>query len=259
MLRLGGITYLNAQPLLWGLAGHPEVELQTDLPSRMADYLAQGKVEAAIVPVVECLRGGLSILPGPCIGSEGKVGSVLLFLGRPLEQVSRVALDESSRTSAALARVLLSGWGRDCWYVQSRPGLEAMLTRANAALMIGDPALQEVARTQRPALDLGEEWTKLSGLPFVYAVWAARPGYDWGPAREVLAGALEQGLAHREEIAALAAARLKLPEAVCREYISARIQYRMTERYLAGLAEFGRRCRALGLVGEDWEPRLWPG
>ena len=264
MIRLGVLPYLNAQPLTWALRAQEEVQLVEAVPSALCLRLAAGEVEAALVPVVECLRAGWSILPGLCIGGEGPVGSVLLFRRTPWDQVRQVALDASSRTCAALARVLLAEWGVACTYRERPPDLAAMLGEAEAALLIGDPALQEAQRQAAaarplPVVDLGEAWTALTGLPLVFAVWAAPAGYDWGPLAPRLRQAYRQGMVRLEEMAGKAAARLGLPVEVCRDYLARRIRYRMSEHHLAGLREFGRRCQQLGLVAADGEPRLWSG
>jgi len=263
-MRVGIIPYLNARPLTWGLDGRSDLEIVKDIPSALAGRLLAGEVEAAFVPVVECLRAGLSILPGFGVCSEGPVGSVLLFLGKPLDEIRRVALDGSSRSSAALCRVLLAGWGRKCEFVEMPPSLPPLPNHVDAALLIGDPALREAARQRiapepLPCRDLGEAWTRETGLPFVYAVWAARSGYDWSRLGPILLKSARQGLRHLPDIARTEAQRLDLPEDVCLEYVSDRIRYRMAERQVAGLREFGRRCRALGLVGKQWEPNLWQG
>ena len=140
-------------------------------------------------------------MPGAAIASRGPVRSVCLFHRGPLERVRRVALDTSSRTSSALVRVLLrERLGHDPQYVPMAPGLVDMLAVADAALMIGDPALDHEGDV--PRLDLGEEWLRVTGLPFVFAFWAGRAGSVSPAGVRRLQTALAAGVAHVDEIAA---------------------------------------------------------
>jgi chorismate dehydratase len=249
-VRLGAVSYLNAEPLVYGLDRDPGFTLVREVPSRVASMLAAGQVDLGMIPSAAYADGDYRIVPGVAIGSRGPVRSVRVFHRVPLDSVRRVALDTSSRTSVVLARVLLHEMlGRDPVYVAAAPDLDGMLAQADAALMIGDPALYQPADV--PSIDLGEEWTRRTGLPFVYAFWAGRDGAI-GPDGVVrLQQALREGLGSLPAIAAsydgCGAGKGALNEA----YLRANIQYGFGEDEAAGLREFYRRAHGLGLI-----PRL---
>jgi predicted solute-binding protein len=247
MVRLGVVSYLNAVPLVRGLEADPRYELVRDVPSRIAERLHGGEVDLGMIPSIEYAFGDYRAIPGVAIASRGPVGSVRLFHRKPVAELRRVAVDASSRASAALLKVLLrERLGRDPEYVMLAPDVPAMLESADAALAIGDAALYfegDVA-----SLDLGAEWTRLTGLPFVYAFWAGRPGAASAEDVARLQAALAEGLAFLGEIAAsyngLGAGRAAFSEAYLRE----RIVYAFGEAEIAGLAEFYRRAHAAGLI-----------
>jgi chorismate dehydratase len=241
------VSYLNAAPPVHGLEGDPSFRVEREVPSRVARRLHAGEVDLGLVPSVEYAFGHYAIVPGIGIGSRGRVRSVLLFHRGPLERVRRVALDTSSRTSAALVRILLrerlSGTPQ---YVPMAPSLVDMLAVADAALLIGDPALDHEGEAAR--LDLGEEWTRLTGLPFVYAFWAGRPGVVGAAAVGRLQSALAAGLEALGEIAARQAGGDPVRAEKYEAYLRENIVYRLGEEEQAGLLEFYRRAHALSLI-----------
>ena len=246
-LRLGVVSYLNAAPLVHGLEGDPRFALVRDVPSRIAERLHAGEIDVGMIPSVEYAAGDYAIVPGIAIASRGPVRSVSLFHRKALHHVRRVALDASSRTSVVLARILLrERLGRDPEYVTLAPPVEAMLAEADAAVVIGDPALYFRGDAER--LDLGEEWTSRTGQPFVYAFWAGRPGAVDAPAVVRLQQALRAGQAALAEIAAgyngLGSGRGAESEA----YLRRNIVYELGETERRGLREFYRRARLLGLL-----------
>jgi chorismate dehydratase len=247
LVRLGAVSYLNAEPSVHGLEADTGFRVERDLPARVADRLHRGEVDLGLVPSIEYAFGRYAIVPGVAIASRGPVRSVRLFHRGPFDGIRRVALDTSSRASAGLVRVLLHArLGRDPEYVPMAPGLDAMLTAADAALLIGDPALD--LDSDVPALDLGEEWTRLTGLPFVYAFWSGPEGAVDAAGVARLQQALAAGLASLPEIARRQsqgdAARAAKYEAYLRESIS----YALGEDERAGLLEFYRRAHAIGLI-----------
>jgi chorismate dehydratase len=245
-LRLGVVSYLNAVPLAYGLERDPRFQVVRDLPSRIADQLHAGKLDLGMIPSIEYARGDYAIVPGVAIGSRGPVRSVCLFHRRPVEEIGRVALDTSSRTSVALARVLLrQRLGRDPEYVAMPPPLHEMLRVADAALLIGDPALDYDGDLAR--LDLGGEWNRQTGLPFVYAFWAGPRGALGGAEVERVQGALRDGLARVAEIASGYngdRGRRELYES----YLRSNIAFGLGAPEAEGLREFFRRARAAGLI-----------
>jgi len=247
LLRLGAVAYLNAEPSVHGLEREPGFRIERDLPSRVAERLHAGEVDLGLVPSIEYAFGRYAIVPGVAIASRGAVRSVCLFHRVPLERVRRVALDTSSRASAGLVRVLLHArLGRDPEYVPMAPGLDRMLAEAEAALLIGDPALDLESDVAR--VDLGEEWTRLTGLPFVYAFWAGPAGAVSPQGVKRLQQALASGLASLPEIATRQAGGDPARAAKYEAYLSENIVYRLGEAEQAGLLEFFRRAHALGLV-----------
>jgi len=244
---LGVVSYLNAMPLVYGLEGDARFTLVRDVPSRVAEMLHAGEVDLGMIPSVEYAAGDYAIVPEIAIGSRGPVRSVNVFHRRPLGEAKRVALDLSSRTSVALAKILLrERLGRDPEYVSMGPPVESMLDAADAALVIGDPALYFRGEAER--LDLGEEWTARTGLPFVFAFWAGRPGVVDAAGVARLQEALRAGRGAVPEIAAqyngLGAGRGAESEA----YLRRNIVFDLGEAERAGLREFYRRAHALGLI-----------
>ena len=193
--RLGAVSYLNTRPLVRGLDERPDLfTVRFDVPSVCASLLHEGAVDVGLIPAVEYLRGDYRIVPGIAIGSDGPVDSVAIFTTVPIERVRTLALDVSSKTSVALTRILCRKlWDIAPEFVPAEPDLRAMLARADAALVIGDPALEiDPEHYGTTKIDLGLAWQALTGLPFVYAAWV-------GPA-----GAVDCG-----QVAALQAARAR--------------------------------------------------
>jgi chorismate dehydratase len=247
VLRLGAVSYLNARPLVHGLDSEPGVRLEGDVPSRVARRLHAGEVDLGMIPSIEYAFGRYDIVPGIAIGSRGPVRSVSLYLARPLEDVRRVALDTSSRTSVTLVKVLLrERLGRDPEYVPMAPALVDMLAVADAALLIGDPALDEASGITR--LDMGEEWTRLTGLPFVYAFWAGPRGVVTPAGVARLRTALDEGLAAVPGIAAAYANGRPERAPAYESYLNTNVVYRLGNEEIAGLMEFYRRAHALDLA-----------
>jgi chorismate dehydratase len=246
-LRLGVVSYLNAAPLVYGLEQEPGLELVRDVPSRIADRLHAGELELGMIPSIEYAFGDYAIVPGVAIASRGPVRSVVLHHRVPLEALRRVALDTSSRASVALVKTLLQQrLGRQPEYVAMAPELPAMLEACDAALVIGDRAL--ALESELPRLDLGEEWQRQTGLPFVYAFWAGPRGAVSAADVARLQRALRDGLGRLGTIAAsyngAAAGRRETNEA----YLRSNIVFAFGDEEAAGLREFYRRAHALGLI-----------
>jgi chorismate dehydratase len=256
VLRLGVVAYLNAEPLVYGLEQEPRFRLERDLPSRVAEKLHRGESDLGMIPSIEYAFGDYAIVPGLAIGSRGPVRSVNLYHRRPLPEVRRVALDTSSRTSVALTKVLLhETLGGHPEYVTHPPDLRRMLETADAALVIGDPALYLDTEVER--LDLGEEWHRRTGLPFVYAFWAGRPGVLTAADVLRLQRALRDGLLAVDQIASRYAGPAGRPEGGAARpeknasYLRSNVLYSLGEEEQQGLALFYGRAFALGLI-----PRL---
>jgi len=257
-MRIGAVRYLNARPLIYGLdrwCARLGGELVERVPAPLTALLRSGDLDVALIPAIDAVSDdAFCIVPGACISSRGPVRSVRLWSGVPLERVTSLALDTSSHSSAAMARLLLAHeHGVRPRLIHAPPDLDAMLAQADAALLIGDPALQ--ARAPH-LLDLGEAWDALVGLPFVFAVWAARRGADlaWAPA--ALRHAHQAGAAALDTIAADGARRLDLPFEVCAHYLARAIRYHLDSDALAGLRRFGEMAESHGIIERYVEPRF---
>jgi chorismate dehydratase len=250
--RLGAVSYLNVRPLVYGLDRRPDlVTVRFDVPSLCARLLDEGAIDLGMVPSIAYAdRPGDRIVPGVCIGSEGAVASVALFTRRPIREVRTLALDTSSRTSAVLTQVLCSGrFGIAPSYSPHAPDLAAMLASADAALLIGDQALFADHRALgADKIDLGAEWTAMTGLPFVWAFWAGRPGAVSSDVVRLLQQAAEDGMAHSDEVADAYCPDDPGRQMIARRYLRDHLMFRLAPRALEGLAAFYREAAARGLI-----------
>ena len=267
--RIGSVPYLNGEPLAAALRQpdlFPEVERVDAVPARLLDELLAGRLDAALVSTAGVLsHPELRIVPGFGVISRGAVRSVQLFGRTALRFAQSIALDASSRCAVVLTRLLFRAvYEREPEYRTSPPDLATMLSECEMALLIGNPCLRAVATLDRgewagPPLtryDLGAEWQAWTGLPFVWAVWAARADSDLGALREVLTRAAEWGLARRAELARTHAdaAGIGASEAHC--YLTETIRYALDEQAMAGMLRFCTLARRLGLLPPTAEVRL---
>jgi len=188
-IRIGAVSYLNAKPLYYGLCEYaPNVTLSMDVPSRLAEQLAAGELDVALIPSVEYLRGaelGYEIIPGFAIAAHGPVHSVKLFSRVPWRRIDRLALDAGSRTSQVLARIWLDAKHqvRPARVEELPLGVSVLESTADAVLAIGDRAMRVHREAFYDVVDLGEAWHTLTGLPIVFALWVARGCGAWRSAR----------------------------------------------------------------------------
>jgi len=256
MVRVGAVSYLNAKPLYYKLDEFaPEVRLSMEVPSRLAELLASGDLDLGLIPSVEYLRGasrGYRILPGFAIAARGPVRSVKLFSRVPMERIERLALDDGSRTSQALARVWLDArHGVRPRLIESLPlGVSALESTADAVLVIGDRAMKVPDEPFHEVVDLAEAWRELTGLPFVFALWVAREGAELGALPKALERSRREGLAHADELARLHGPRLGLDFQTCHDYLTRVLSYDLGEPELAGLRRFAQMAASLGLAPE---------
>jgi chorismate dehydratase len=248
-IRVGAVNYLNAKPLIERLTRFaPNIELSLDLPSRLADQLAAGTIDVGLIPVVEYFRGkSYSLIPNIAIASRGPVLSVTLFSRKPWPQIRTVALDEGSRSSAALTKILLRerhGIRPDVRPLPIDAAAESLDT--DAVLLIGDRAMHACLPGYRYAYDLGQEWTDWTGLPFVYAVWAVRDGVKLGDAEQAFHMAKDYGVTHAGAIAEREAPLLGLDPGYCRRYLDTLIRYDLGSDERAGMERY--RTLATGVL-----------
>ena len=260
--RLGVVRYLNSRPLVEAFESgdleHP-FELIYDVPSRCAERLHSRKTDVALIPSVEIARGKdrYAIVPGVGIASAGPVRSVFLLLRKDPEDIGTLALDTSSRTSVALSRIVLQKrYGCRPDVFESPPDPGRMLDRADAALLIGDLALELDMEAYR-VLDLGEAWTELTGLPFVYACWTGRPDALGLQGVRKLIEAKEMGARYVPSIAARYAASHGLPAAFYARYLTRNIRYDLGGAELEGLRRFYAYAFELGLIERVPEIRFY--
>ena len=241
VVRLGAVDYLNARPLVYGLELHShEFAVRYDQPAKCAALLHERSIDVGMIPTIEYHRGHdrYSIVPGIAIASEGTVASVALFSRTPLRSIRTVAADTSSRTSNALLRVLCyEAFGIDPEFIPMPPDPGAMLNQCDAALIIGDTALfldHDALGAQK--VDLGEQWSALTGLPFVWAFWAGRKGVLTPAHIHILAAARDAGVAAADAIAAAYCGEGRAARG--RAYLRENIRYTLGPREQQGLKRF---------------------
>jgi chorismate dehydratase len=270
-MRIAASTYLNSAPLIYSFASGTQRGRATFLgdtaPARCAALLAAGQCDVALIPVIEYQRiPHLRLIANVAVASKNRVRSVVLAARRPLREAHTVTLDASSRTSQTLVRILFRYRYR-CTptFVERAPdatvACENMFEASDAALVIGDPGMRLEAQAERLGLriyDLAEEWRAMTGLPFVFAVWAVREETklaNQANAPDFLVAKLE-GLAHAEEIAARYAEELDLPQAELLSYLRENVNYDLDEENLAGLRRYFSLARECGLITEERELRF---
>lgn len=261
MLRIGAVSYLNTKPLIYGLAERLEGvgQLSLNLPSRLAEDLALGRLEVALIPSIEYFRGvGTRIVSDAAIACHGPVWSVRLLSRVPMGQIKRLALDEGSRTSAALAKILLyrcHGLKPESITLPMESTPEQM--DADAILLIGDRAMHPPADTYAEIWDLGDRWCELTGLPFVFAMWVARSGIDTVNLGRILEVARDEGLAHLSEISATEAGPHGLTTSDLSRYFSQHLQFQLEAKQWEGLRLYRQYAEELGLLQAPQANMLW--
>jgi chorismate dehydratase len=258
-LRISAISYLNTAPLMWdfehGSAGR-DFHISYTLPSSCARALAAGTADIGIIPAAAYAQiPGLAVIPGVAIASRQPVRSILLVSRVEVEKIRTVALDTSSMTSVALIKILFEKWlGGARIYMPADPDLDKMLAANDAALVIGDPALQ-IDRSRYITLDLAEEWIRYTGKPFVFAFWAVRQSAlpEAQPLQD-LAAVFQQSRDHGLEPASLDqivaewAARLGLTQSAVRTYLTENIYYQLDAHCLEGLQLFYQYAVEIGAL-----------
>jgi chorismate dehydratase len=261
--RVGAVQYLNTRPLVHGLAA-PGLDVSYDLPSRLADGLDARAFDAALIPSVELFRGGAKIVVSDaCIGCRGPVMSVKLFLRTRPERVTTLAIDEGSRTSVALAQIVLAERYGVFPALETLPiGAGLGDTAADAVLLIGDRALGPASdRTGRGGTfqlvwDLGDEWVRWTGLPFVFAVWAAREESTARRLAPLLSSSRDAGRANLASIAAAEAAAHGLTVPQCLSYLRDNLHYELGPAERQGLQLFHEFLVRLSLIDTESQPGM---
>jgi chorismate dehydratase len=277
-LRISIVQYLNTAPLVRGFTHGPlqgKYELSFTVPSLCAEALRNREADVAIIPAIEYQRiPNLVILPNLSIASKNRVRSLLIISTGPIEQARTIALDASSRSTQALTKILCARlWKISPQFIELPPDPQSMLQSADAALLIGDPALRlsidiESHATTGPQgehivpagavgianakilhiYDIVEQWRKLTKLPAVLAIWAAYKDVSTPQLAADFQSSLAFGQAHLDEICRDASKSLNLPTADLHRYLTENIDFTLDPENLQGLSRFFTEAQSLNLV-----------
>ncbi|MGC1275180.1 MAG: menaquinone biosynthesis protein [Planctomycetaceae bacterium] len=249
--RIGAVSYLNSKPLVEGLSARLPGGLALDYPSRLAASLAADKLDVALIPSIEVLRseGDYRIVSDACVAARGPVRSVKVYFRVPPGDVRTLALDEGSRTSATLTSVLLHHRYGITPAVEPLPlGRVVGDSSADAILLIGDRAMFPVPGRFVAEWDLGDEWNRWTGLPFVFAVWAARNDRLPAGLASLLSSIRDAGVADVERIARREARLLGLDAEVVLDYLTNNLHFTLSSAEQSGLKLFARLAHEAGLA-----------
>lgn len=275
-IRIGGVRFLNGWPLTFGLKDREDVELRLEAPSALAPMLARGEVDVAMAPAIEYFRlaaegaerirareggpagrAGFVALPIAAIGSRGTIGSARLFGYVEQDRLRRVLLDSASRTTNALARIIvIRRLGCRPHFVMPEEVGPSPPRPPDAQLVIGDRALTLEPPGVKWVRDLGDEWHRFVRLPFVYAFWMARADAPLARLLDVLSEARDRGLAAREAIAEEGASKLGIPPEVARRYLLEQVRYAFGAKERQGLMAFYRMAAEECLAPEGGRLRF---
>ena len=261
MLRIGAVSYLNTKPLIYTLRDRlgDRGRLSLDLPSQLAEDLRHGRLDVALIPSVEFFRGeGYQVVSDAAIACRGPVWSVRLLSRVPVSEIKRLALDEGSRTSSAMIRILL--WEMHGLKPETVPlGIQQApeAVDADAILLIGDRAMHPAPGVYKEIWDLGDRWCRWTELPFVFAMWVARPGFCDGGGTvtadlaEMLESSRDAGLANLEWIASDESAKHGLTKEDLHRYFVENLHFRLGPGERLGLEAFRSRAAELSLVPKN--------
>jgi chorismate dehydratase len=280
-LRISIVEFLNTAPLVWGFTDGPltgKYDLSFAVPSQCAEDLRAGRADVGIIPSIEYQRmGNVVALPGMAIAAKNEVRSLLIISKVPIEQARSVALDTNSRSTVAMARILSRRrWNVSPEFIDMAPDADEMLARADAAVVIGDPALRlrlkvDALEAKVPGAgpccccdaddehpvkgidtlfvyDVAQQWREMTGLPSVLAIWVARRGVVTPEMVADFQASRDYGLAHVEDIAEGAGLKLELPPRELERYLTEDIDYSLDEENLAGLRLYYKKCAQAGLI-----------
>jgi predicted solute-binding protein len=242
--RVCAVSYLNTVPLVWGFQHDPALQgifdLRFALPSFCAQQLASGEADIGILPVIETARQSLDYFRGTGIACHGPVRTILLISKVPYSQIRTLAVDSGSRTSVMLSRVILAERFGATPRVFAHPAnMEAMLAQADAALIIGDPALHiDPATIPYNCLDLGGEWVSMTGLPMVFAVWSARRELISDRYAQAFRESCRYGLDQMDDIVREQSPIRQVPPELTRAYLTKHIVFELEDRDYEGMRRY---------------------
>ena len=259
MLRVASVPYLVGRPLDSGLEDEPGIRFWTAPPSELVRGLRAQEIDVALASSIELFRQpGYTFLDGICVGGEGFVSSVQVFLKEPLEKIERVDLDPASRTSATLAQIVWPG------SLASKPRFyevddDPKHGPGQAWLRIGDACMREYLAPDAPqVLNPSEEWREKTGLPFVFALWVVRPGVDVTPWIPAFTQAFIRGQSRLEDLALETASSWGVPNGATRRYLFEECSYDLGERMAPSLYAFRDEAAKLDLARAELNPEAIP-
>ena len=279
-LRVSVVEFLNTAPLVWGFTEGPlagKYDLSFTVPSQCAESLRRGDADVAIIPAIEYQRmDDVVILPDIGVAASGEIRSLLVVAKKPIERAKRIALDTGSRATAALVRMLAAGyWNITPEFVDAAPNPSEMLQEADAALIIGDPALRIAVKLDTLSgklpsgeqccqgdpdelpvpgfamlfvYDVAQQWHEMTGKPCVLAVWAGKRDAITPELVADFQASKEYGVQRMRDIAEAASVKLDLPTAALERYLSENIDFNLGEENLAGLRLYFEKAAQLGLT-----------
>ena len=251
-IRVGAVQYLNARPLVHGLDAQKDLfSIEYGVPAKCASLLHERSIDLGLIPTIEYLRKShYRMVPDIGVVSHGPVESVALLTSRPVQAIRSIAVDTSSRTAATLLRILCAEWfDIEPNFHTMEPDLDAMLKRCDAALLIGDTALFTEHETvvDLDKIDLGEEWTAMTSLPFVWAVWAGRDGAVNSQHLVALEKARDAGMQARDQIAGQFGPKEEDQAELAREYLQKNVQFDLTEDCRKGIKRYFEFALKMGI------------
>jgi chorismate dehydratase len=252
---IGAVSFLNAKPLIEGLDELPNVKLQLAVPAKLPDLLDTGRVDVALVPTFDlgCKRRDWRRVSDGCIASDGQTMTVRVFSRVPPDRITMLHADADSHTSVALAGLLWRKiYGSAVPMTRIDTGAEP-LDQCQAVLLIGDKVVSDITRQFGYQMDLGAVWKELTGLPFVFAVWAARRDRPIDPLVRILSAARDRGLARAEVLAHTHGPPAGWPAELATRYLQQYLSYTLTPRHCQGLDLFLQMAQEFGLLGADTE------
>lgn len=252
-IRVGAVSYLNSKPLIQDLEDLADnAELMLDYPSLLADDLAEGRIDVGLIPSIEVIRSPhYEVISNACVATQGPVLSVKMYSRVPLGKIKRLALDMGSRTSATLVRIMLAEQYGVFPEVEPLPIEQTIeATTADAILLIGDRAIHTPSTKFAATWDLGEEWLRWTGLPFVFAMWAVRRDQDTGSLEAALCQARDRGVSMLDEIARREAPKLGIDVAVAESYLKNNLSFYLGSAERCGLQLFQELAIKTGLAPE---------
>lgn len=252
-IRVDSVAFINSRPLIRGLDREPSVALTMAVPSRLIDGLREGRTDVALLPVIDYQRlPSLRIVPASCIGCFGPTLTVRLFCKVDPRRVTRVACDTDSHTSVALARVIFAKlYGVRPEFVDLPEAADA---DDEARLLIGDKVICEPPAGFPIQIDLGEAWRELTGLPFVFAIWCARPGVALDGLPRLLHETMRRGLREVDAIVAADAVERGWPPAIARQYLTEYLKFDVGPRQLEAIDRFHAYAEELGIIPSPRRP-----